>query len=325
MFGLIAHFFLHTLVGSTILAYFLLFTVPALLPTLFVTLVGVQGVRHLFSYEPGQSVIHTLDPRLKVLYPFVVGIVGVLLDWEYVLILFALTLIPWMLVHISSMRRRVVATMIVTPAIGLIWGQGLFHIIDYTHPHLIFAFPPTLSWYGSPGLSAAGMLYGVQQAGRVMAGVAASLILLMTTKTSEIIWAFYKFRMPPAIGLAFTAAIRFVPQLIERTTTLLQVMQVRGYDLTVPRWWQLHAWPGYIGRVFNCIPTITVPLLISSLRSTSVMAMVVDARAFGSHKQRTTLHEHKTTPADFIALAFMLTLIIGVAILLMMHVVNRQI
>ncbi len=89
-----------------------------------------------------------------------------------------------------------------------------------------------------------------------------SLILLLTTKPSEIIWAFYKFRMPAAVGLAFTAALRFLPQMIERMTVLLQVMQVRGYDLTIPRWWEVRGeWPGYIWRVFVCIPTVTVPLL----------------------------------------------------------------
>ena len=42
-----------------------------------------------------------------------------------------------------------------------------------------------------------------------MAAVSASLMLLFTTKPSEIIWAFYKFRLPAAAGLAFTAALRF--------------------------------------------------------------------------------------------------------------------
>lgn len=157
-----------------------------------------------------------------------------------------------------------------------------------------------------------------------MSGVAASLILLMTTKTSEVIWAFYKFRMPAAVGFAFTAALRFLPQLIERMTVLLQVMQVRGYDLSVPRWWEVHEWPGYVSRVFMCIPIVTVPLLISSLRSTSVMAMVADARAFGSQKKRTMLDEHQTTLADVITLGLLLALVVTVVVLLLLHVGNRQ-
>lgn len=322
---LILHFFLQTLVGRTIVGYLLMFIVPAMLPALFIMLVGVRGLRHLFSYEPRQSIIHELDPRLKVLYPFVIGVLSVLLNWDFVFLLFGFTLIPWVLVRTSWVRLRVVFTMIVTPAIGLIWSQGLFHIQDYAHPNLIFVFPWTISWFGTPGLSATGLLYGAQQGGRVMAGAAASLILLMTTKTSEVIWAFYKFRMPAAVGLAFTAALRFLPQMIERMTVLLQVMQVRGYDLTIPHWWEVREWPGYISRVFACIPIVTVPLLISSLRSTAVMAMVADARAFGSQTKRTILKEHQTPLADLITLGLLLALIVTVVVLLSLHIGNRQI
>ena len=130
--------------------------------------------------------------------------------------------------------------------------------------------------------------------------------------------------MPAAVGLAFTAALRFLPQMIERMTVLLQVMQVRGYDLTIPHWWEVHAWPGYIWRVFVCIPIVTIPLLIGSLRSTAVMAMVADARAFGSHQERTMLQEHQTTLADRIAVGVLVALTVTVLILVGLHIGNRQ-
>ena len=319
----IQQFFLHNLVGRTILGYLLMFVVPLILPVVFVRLVGIQGLRNLFSYEPKASLIHRLDPRLKILYPFIITTLSVFLNWNFVFLLLLFTIVPWILLRTSAQRGRVVITMVLTPAIGLIWSQGLF----YTQgtPHLIFPFPPTISWFGSPGLSSSGMLYGAEQAGRVIVAASASFILLFTTKTSEIIWAFYKFRMPAAVGLAFTAALRFVPQLAERMTVLLQAMQVRGYDLTVPRWWQIREWPGYIGRVFACIPIVTVPLLIDSLRSTSVMAMVADARAFGSRPERTVLREHQRTTADVIAAAALISLIVIVVLLVVLHIGNRQV
>jgi energy-coupling factor transport system permease protein len=108
-------------------------------------------------------------------------------------------------------------------------------------------------------------------------------------------------------------------------TVLLQVMQVRGYDLTIPRWWEVQEWPRYVWRVIVCIPTVTVLLLISSLRATAVMAMVADASAFGSHKARTTLQEHQTTLADCIALGILVALTLTVLILISLHIGNRQI
>lgn len=317
--------FYKTLLRRTIIGYLLLFTVPALLPASFITLVGLQGIRHLFSYEPRQSIIHALDPRLKLLYPLIIGTISIFLNWDFVFLLFFLTLIPWVLVKASAVRLRIAATMIVTPALTLIWSQGLFHIQDYAHPNLIFVFPWTVAWYGAPGLSATGLLYGTAQSGRIMAGAAASLIVLLSTKPSEIIWAFSKFRMPAAVGLAITVGLRFVPQMVERMTLLLQVIQVRGYDLTIPRWWQVHKWPGYISRVVICVPLVTVPLLISSLRTTSVMALVVDARAFASQPQRTMLKEHRITRNDLIAGGSLVALILLVVVMLSLHIGNRQI
>lgn len=322
---MIAQFFLHTLLGSTILGYFLIFSVPTILPVLFIKLIGFKGLRHLFSYEPRQSVIHRLDPRLKVLYPVLIGILSIFLNWDFVYYLVVFTLIPWMLLRPSPARLRVIITMAGIPVIGAIWSQGLFYTEGNSLRHLLFVFPPTLTWLGTPGLSSTGLLYGAQQAGRTLAGVLAALILLFTTTPSEVVWAFYKFRMPAAAGLAFSAALRFLPQMLERMTILIQVVQVRGYDLTVPRWWEYHLWPGYIWRVFTCIPVITIPLLIGALRTTSVMAMVVDARAFGSHTQRNTLKEHQPGLADRLALVSLIALSLAVLLIVVLHIGNRHI
>jgi energy-coupling factor transport system permease protein len=318
------HSFANSLVGSTIIAYLLIFTVPFLAPLSFVTIIGFKGLRHLFSYEPKDSLIHRLDPRLKVIYPFVVGVLTVFLNWDWVYVLAAFTVVPWLILHPSQQRARVVATLAVVPVIGIIWQQGLFHTTG-NQGHMIYVFPATLSWLGTPGLSTSGLLYGLQQGGRTFSAVLASLILLFTTTPSEVVWAFYKFRMPAAAGLAFTAALRFLPQLVERTTVLLQVVRVRGYDLALPRWWQVHRWFPYLGRVIGVLPIVTIPLLINALRTTSVMAMVVDARAFGAFPRRTSLRVHRTTFADLVGWLLLLALSAGVIILNVLHIANRQV
>lgn len=314
-----------SLLGRTVIGYGLIYGVPVLLPVLFVKMIGFKGLRHLFSYEPKPSIIHSLDPRLKVIYPVLMGMLSVLLNWDFVYILVGFTLIPWILLRPSPQRLRVVITMVSIPVIDLIWSQALFHTQGDLTAHLLFVFPPTLSWVGTPGVSSIGLLYGLQQAGRVIAGVLAALVLLFTTTPSEVVWAFYKFRLPAPAGLAFSAALRFLPQMMERMTVLLQVVQVRGYDLTIPRWWELRQWPGYIWRVFACIPVVTIPLLIGALRTTSVMAMVVDARGFGSHAKRQTLREHRATLADYIALGMLIGLTLAVIVLVALHIGNRQI
>ena len=130
--------------------------------------------------------------------------------------------------------------------------------------------------------------------------------------------------MPAAVGLAVTVALRFLLQLIERTTVLLQVLQIRGYDLSRPGWREITAWHGYLQRVAIALPTVTVPLLIGSLRSTFVTAMVVDARAFGAQKRRTYIHEHRLTVNDYVAISILVLLIVSVSLLLVLHIATRQ-
>lgn len=318
------HFFFHTVFGETIISYLLMFIVPLMLPALFVKLVGFRGLRQLFSYEPKQSIIHQLDPRLKIIYPVLIGILAVMLNWQFVFILFAWTLVPWLLLRPSSDRIRVLVTMAGAPALGMVWSQGIFHAATHAvTAHYIFIFPWTVSWYGTHGVSVEGLLYGAEQAGRMLVAVSASLILLLTTTPSEIIWAFYKFRMPASAGLAFTVALRFLPQMIEKLTLLLQAVEVRGYDLSVPKWYQVHRFPRYIKQILASIPIVTMPLLIGSLRSTSVMAMVADARAFGAIPNRTMLKEHKPTFADKFAWSTLATVTMAVCILVSLHVGNR--
>jgi energy-coupling factor transporter transmembrane protein EcfT len=55
------------------------------------------------------------------------------------------------------------------------------------------------------------------------------------------------------------------------------------------------------------------------------MAMVADARAFGSNPKRTMLIEHQITLADCVAIFLLLALIFTVLILLVFHIGNRQI
>src|ERR1700730_13924961 len=79
----------NTLLGRTVIGYLLMFVVPLILPALFVKLVGFQGLRHLFSYEPKDTAVHRLDPRIKIIYPVVIGILSVMLNWVYVFLLLA--------------------------------------------------------------------------------------------------------------------------------------------------------------------------------------------------------------------------------------------
>ncbi|QQE78208.1 energy-coupling factor transporter transmembrane protein EcfT [Alicyclobacillus sp. SO9] len=317
---------LHTLWVRTIIGYLLLFTIPLILPALFIKLVGFKGLRNLLSYESRQTFVHRLDPRIKIIYPLCVGILSVFLNWKFVYGLLFVTVIPWVLLRPSSQRLRVLLTMTLAPAIGMVWQQGMYHTTTGEPlSDLLFKLPPTLSWLGTPGLQRSGTVYGLQEAGRMLVASSSSFLLIMTTKPSDIIWAYKSFRLPATVGLVVSVALRFLPKMFERMTTLLQAMEVRGYSFDAPAWYQVYLWPNYIVRMLVSIPTVTIPLLIGSLRETAVMAMVVDARAFGSTKVPTTYRQYQLTAADKSAWAALAILCIVIILLLIFHIGNRHV
>ena len=279
----------------TVISYLIIFGTPLVLPVMFIKLVGLGGLRDLVTYEARDSPLHKLDPRLKVLYPIAMGILSIILNWDFMLIVFGLSILPWFWLHPSRAKVRVLMVMVIGPALTGFWSQGLYYLPP-PPIHYIYQFPGTISWMGSPGITAYGMVFGLQQTARVLVTVSTSMLILVSTDVGDFTWAFERFRMPPQVGFALTAALRFLPDMISRTTLVLRAIELRGYDMSRPRWF-------------------TVPLLVGSLRGTTTMAMVADARGFGANRRRGSLQEHPLTAVD-IGGYVVLVVLLGTAIVL---------
>jgi energy-coupling factor transport system permease protein len=302
------------LLVRTVLSYLIIFVPPLILPWMFIKLVGLGGLRDLVTYEARDTPLHKLDPRLKVLYPIAMGILSIVLNWDFMLIVFGLSVIPWFWLKPSRAKVRVLMVMVIGPALTGFWSQGLYYLPP-APIHYIYQFPGTISWMGSPGITAYGMVFGLQQSARVLVTVSTSMLILVSTDVGDFTWAFERFRMPPQVGFALTAALRFLPDMISRTTLVLRAVELRGYDMSRPRWFQVRLWPDYVKRLSRCIVIITVPLLVGSLRGTTTMAMVADARGFGVNRRRGSLQEHPLTAYD-IGGYVILVLLVGGAIVL---------
>jgi energy-coupling factor transport system permease protein len=313
---------LSSLAARTVIAYAIVFVVPLILPVAFFKLVGLGGLRELVTYEAKDTPLHRLDPRLKVLYPIAMGILSILLSWTFMIILFGLSILPWFWLRPSKQRVRVLLVMGIGPALGGFWSQGLSYLPN-PPIHFLYQFPPTISWLGSPGLTSYGLIFGLEQSARVLVTVSTSMLILVSTDVGDFTWAFERFGAPPQIGFALTAALRFLPELISRTTLVLRAVELRGYDLSRPRWFQLDRWPDFVRRVCRCVVLITVPLLVGTLRGTTTMAMVADARGFGVNRKRGSLRVHKLTAVDIGGYAILVLLVGGALVLNHLHIGAR--
>ena len=314
---------MQSLLARTVISYLLVFAVPLLLPVLFIKLVGLGGLRELVTYEAGDTPLHRLDPRLKVLYPVAMGVLSILLSWTLMLAVFALSILPWLWLRPSRQRIRVLMVMVIGPALAGFWSQGMYYLPP-PPIHFLYQFPWTISWLGSPGITTYGMIFGLEQSARVLVTVSTSMLILVTTDVGDFTWAFERFRAPPHVGFALTAALRFLPEMISRTTLVLRAVELRGYDLSRPRWFQAGDWPDYIRRVAHCAVLISVPLLVSTLRGTATMAMVADARGFGVSRTRGSLRVHKLGAVDVWGYVILAALVIGALVLNHLHIGARQ-
>jgi energy-coupling factor transport system permease protein len=154
--------------------------------------------------------------------------------------------------------------------------------------------------------------------------VSTSMLILISTDVSDFTWAFERFRAPPQVGFAITAALRFLPEMISRTTLVMRAVELRGYDLSRPRWYQVGRWPDYVRRVGRCVVLVTVPLLVGTLRGTTTMAMVADARGFGVSRRRGSLRAHRRTAVDVWGYVVLVLLVVAALVLNHLHIGARS-
>jgi len=235
---------------------------------------------------------------------------------------FALSIVPWIWLRPSRQRVRVLMVMVIGPALAGFWSQGLYYLPN-PPIHYLYQFPPTISWMGSPGITSYGLVFGLEQTARVLVTVSTSMMILVTTDVSDFTWAFERFGAPPQVGFALTAALRFLPEMISRTSLVLRAVELRGYDLSRPRWFQVIQWPDYAKRVARCVGLITVPLLVGTLRGTTTMAMVADARGFGANRRRGSLRVHKLAAVDYWGYGVLITLVLTAFVLNHFHIGAR--
>ena len=66
-----------------------------------------------------------------------------------------------------------------------------------------------------------------------------------------------------------------------------------------------------------------MPLLVGTLRGTTTMAMVADARGFGANRRRGSLRVHKLTAVDFWGYGVLVALVLTAFVLNHLHIGAR--
>lgn len=256
----------------------------------------MKGVA-LGQYYEGNSLIHRLDPRVKLFCALclIVGLFAAESLWCF-LLLGGVTLL---LVAVSRVSFRVIlrglrpliAVLIFTSLISLFLtrGQGepIFSVSVFGW------FSITLYWEG--------ILRAVFLAVRILLLVmATSLLLTYTTTPTTLTDALERVLHPltwlkiPVYDFAMmmTIALRFIPTLVEETDRIMCAQKARGADFS----------SGSLLRRARALIPILIPLFVSSFRRAGELATAMECRCYRGGAGRTRLRVMRCRAVDYLFL-----------------------
>lgn len=254
----------------------------------------------LGQYYSGESFIHRLDPRIKIIATilfiaelFIVdGFIGFAICGAALAAVVGVSKVP-----LGFIMR------------GL---KPILLIIIFTFCLNIFMVDGRVIWHwGFLKITVEGLYTAAFMALRLILLIIGSSLLTLTTKPISLTDAIERLLRPlnhigvptHEIAMMMSIALRFIPTLLEETDKIMKAQQARGADFESGN---------VLSRAKSLIP-ILVPLLVSAFRIAQDLAMAMEARCYRGGKGRTRMHEMKFDGKDvaaMIGLAAFLALII---------------
>ncbi len=256
----------------------------------------------LGQYYPENSIIHRLDPRVKIVGTLVYLVSLFLFKsfWGYIpTMIFLFTCIHLSKVpfgHIVKGLKAVVMLIAFTLICNIFLTKG---------ENLLFEWK-FIKIYGE-GLRIAGFM-GI----RITLLITGSSLMTFTTTPTQLTDGLERlfgplklFRLPVhEVAMMMSIALRFIPILLEETDKIMKAQQARGADFE----------EGSIIKRAKAMVPILIPLFISSFRRAGDLSMAMEVRCYHGGEGRTRMKPLKYKGRDFGAYGVLL-LYLGAVIL----------
>lgn len=251
------------------------------------------------QYIPGETFVHKLDPRTKILLSilFIISLFVVDKFIGYILIIGILALT----VYIAKLQPRYLYK-------GL---KPVFFLIIFTAVLNIFMIKGTADTMifelGFVKVYEEGLRTAAFMALRLIFLIMGTSVLTLTTSPIELTDGIESLLRPIGkeiaheLAMMMTIALRFIPTLMDETDKIMMAQKARGADFETG---------GIIQKAKSLIPLL-VPLFISSFRRADELAMAMEARAYRGGNGRTRMKQLKFTNRDTISFAVFSILFIG--------------
>jgi len=260
----------------------------------------------LGQYYPGDSWVHRLDARTKIIATLLYLIELFVVNNFYGFLITAAAL--FVVIAISKVPLKFIFR-------GL---TAVFLIIAFTFVLNLFMVDGRVLWHWKfLTITYEGLSRAFFMAIRLVLIIIGSSIMTLTTKPVELtdgleklLSPFSKIGLPShEIALMMTIALRFIPTLMEETDKIIKAQQARGADFESGNLFQ---------RAKSLIP-ILVPLFVSSFRIAQDLALAMEARCYHGGGGRTRMNEIRFDRGDAVAALFM---VLFLAVIILSRFIN---
>ena len=255
------------------------------------------------QYYPANSIVHKLDPRVKLfatlLYIIALfvykGLAGFILITGFLILAVKMSKVP--LKFILKGLKAIVVLLIITASFNLLLTPG----------------EVTFFKWGVFQVSDTGIRTAVMMMIRLIYLIIGTSLMTLTTTPNQLTDGLEKSLSPlnkinvpvHAIAMMMSIALRFIPILIEETDKIMKAQMARGADFD----------HGNIIQKANAMVPILVPLFVSAFRRADDLAMAMEARCYNGGTGRTKMKPLKYTASDRVAYLVIIGFLAAVIVL----------
>ena len=248
----------------------------------------------LGQFFPGNSIIHRLDPRVKICLLFAMMVLIFLIDN---LISYAILTVVVITIIAISQIPFVTVFKSLNPLIWIILFTFLVHLVS-NNGNILFKI-----WIFE--ITDEGVFKGILISLRLILLIVLSSMLTFTTSPLKLTDAMERLLSPlsrfgvPAHELAMmmTIALRFIPTLLEETDKIIKAQSARGVDFEF----------GNIFQRAKAMVPVLVPLFLSAFRRADELAMAMEARCYRGAEGRTHMKKLQVTSLDYAVVIIVVT------------------
>lgn len=253
------------------------------------------------QFFPGDSIIHSLDPRFKIVITLIYiimlfsggGFVCLAIGAVYTFTAIILSRIP-LKMFLKSIKP-ILPFLLITAVLNL----------------LLVTSGDVLWKWKFIKITTEGVNISIFMVVRIVLLIMGSSLLTYTTSPITLTDAIERLLSPlkklkfpvHELAMMMSIALRFIPTLIEETDKIISAQKARGAEIDT----------GSFGKRARNMISILVPLFISAFRRADELATAMECRCYHGGDGRTRLRQLRSAPRDYAALA--VTLIFYAAVI----------